>query len=60
MFCFRGITFPFCYFNKVMEKHEIHAAILLTEVPLTFGAAITKLRFQYQTELRSVKSVSMQ
>ena len=35
------LLFVLFYFNKVIEEHEIHAAMLLTEVPLTFGAAIT-------------------
>ena len=31
--------------GSVIEEHEIHAVVLLTEVPLTFGAAVTKLHF---------------
>ena len=49
MFCCRGITFRLIVIlinGSVKEEHEIHAVVLLTEVPLTFGAAVTKLRFQ--------------
>ena len=49
------LLFGVFYFNKSIEEHGIHAAILLTEVPLTFGAVITKLRVSGHAKMITLK-----
>ena len=47
--CSVGVELLFAFVilinGSVIEEHEIHAAILLKEVPLTFGAAVTNSVF---------------